>query len=74
MKVLKHHEFHVLNIQDNTDNLVGIVKFAADLRVIDGYFQVLSPEDYETVIGVRADQVAVYRLIPITEEVNHNAT
>lgn len=73
MKVIKHHEFRVMNIEGGIDNLVGIVKFPKDLRVVDGYFQVFSIDDRETVIGVRADKVFAYRLVPITEEANFNS-
>lgn len=45
MKVIKHHEFRVMNIEGGIDNLVGIVKFPKDLRVVDGYFQVFSIDD-----------------------------
>nr|DAV69074.1 MAG TPA: hypothetical protein [Caudoviricetes sp.] len=66
-KILKHHEFHVVDVKNNTEHMPGTVKFADDLRVVDGYFQVFSLDDPDTIIGIRADNVDAYRLVPIFE-------
>lgn len=66
-KILKHHEFHVIEVNNNSEHLAGIVKFADDLRVVDGYFQVFSLDDHDTIIGIRVDNVDAYRLVPIFE-------
>jgi hypothetical protein len=65
--VLKHYEFRVISYEDGSDYLVGIVKSATDLRVVDGYFQMISLNNPDTIIGIRTDNVDAYRLVAIFE-------
>ncbi|HCC3331630.1 TPA: hypothetical protein M4731_004656 [Salmonella enterica] len=65
--VLKHYEFRVINHEDDSDYLMGVVKFAADLRVVDGYFQVNSLSNPDTIVGIRTDNVDAYRLVAVFE-------